>query len=126
MLCNKLPHIQLKLAFQLGKADVYCCGEIDLILHLSYPVLFDDYGVCNSGTEVIHQQSCKYLLLYRCFPFGMEVHQAYRVFKKSERSLNAPPEMVQFLQLFRREFIRVERCTDYLIISIVKLKLYKT
>lgn len=60
--------IQLKLAFQQVKADEYCCGEIDLILHLTFPVLFDDYGVCNSGTEVIHQQSCKYLLLYRCLP----------------------------------------------------------
>ena len=65
ILGNKLSYIQLELAFQPCKADVYRSIEVDFILQFTLSVLINDYRVCNSGTEVIHHQSCKYLLLYR-------------------------------------------------------------
>ena len=85
---------------------MYSCGKVCLVNILSAFIL-NDYMRGNQFTEVVHGKSGKNLLGNVLHLFTLEQTQTNGVFELTEGGFNAPTQMVELLQLFCREDIRI-------------------
>ena len=75
---------------------MYSCGKVCLVNILS-AFFLNDYVRSNQFTEVVHGESGKDLLGDVLHLFALEQAQANGIFELTERSFNAPAQMIEVL-----------------------------